>query len=174
MSAFRRVADMPLPDRHGLLLTQSRHQPVQLAKVQFWPFLLIQRPDGMSVRSRGRYGAATKSGRQEERGEDPQGKPFGGRQTTKTKRRVSPASTRTKPTEELKEAREQQAATAVPLTEPDGAHASRLEIRPHVSAALAASLADEPRFNIGSLTSSGHRSAGISASTAASQRGILL
>jgi hypothetical protein len=63
----------------------------------------------------------------------------------------------------------------VPLTEePDGAHASRLEIRPHVSAALAASLADEPRFNIGSLTSSGHRSAGISASTAASQRGILL
>jgi hypothetical protein len=106
--------------------------------------------------------------------------PAKGRKTTKTKRSIAPAATRVKrrsisgPSKDLKEAREQQAATAVPLTEPDGAHASRLEIRPHVSAALAASLADEPRFNIGSLTSSGHRSAGISASTAASQRGILL
>lgn len=38
--------------------------------------------------------------------------PVGGRQPTRAKRRVSPASTRTKHIEELKEAREQQAATA--------------------------------------------------------------
>jgi two-component system NtrC family sensor kinase len=38
--------------------------------------------------------------------------PMGGRQPTRAKRRASPASTRIKHTEELKEAREQQAATA--------------------------------------------------------------
>ena len=65
-----------------------------------------------------RYGAAIENGRQDERGENAQGKPIKGPQDRQVQRRIVPAATRVKhrsvsdPSIDLKEAREQQAATA--------------------------------------------------------------
>ena len=67
----------------------------------------------------GGYGAAIKNGRQDERGEQARNAgPAKGRRTTKNKPRIAPTTTRAKrrsisgPSTDLKEAREQQAATA--------------------------------------------------------------